>query len=121
MNLINYPKLVREYLSNGGSGSSLDIITMWLSVVEPEASLNAFLLSLLESPIYEHDCKACMFIGFVELNGSNFDLYYCPAKREYIARYGNEGNYIAHDADSIEKMPRDYAPSIAWQIHTDQL
>lgn len=52
------------------------------------------------SPQFQHDCKACIFLGrFVSPDGVEHDLYSCPKARPLptlIARYGSEGpSYIS--------------------------
>ena len=46
-------------------------------------------------PLYEHDCKDCIFLGTFE----NADLYFCTQGntiKTIIARFGNEGpSYIS--------------------------
>jgi len=52
-------------------------------------------------PTFEHDCTACVFLGFGTHDGEGeegrvYDLYFCPDNRHkfhtVIARYANEGD-----------------------------
>lgn len=46
------------------------------------------------SPLFEHDCSKCIFLGIDYWDDRPADLYYCPAQvggPTVIARYGNDG------------------------------
>lgn len=49
-----------------------------------------------ETPMFEHDCESCIFLGGGSVNGSPevwYDYYYCErgGRPTVIARYGNDG------------------------------
>lgn len=39
---------------------------------------------------YEHDCDACIFMGW---HFGKYDLYFCPNDKSLIARRGPDGEY----------------------------
>lgn len=45
-------------------------------------------------PTHQHDCDICTFLGKVVYRGQIFDLYHCTSDPGYIARFGEDGDYI---------------------------
>ena len=47
------------------------------------------------TPLYEHDCGRCEYLGRYEYDGDNFDLYYCAhevgGEPTVIARWSSDG------------------------------
>jgi hypothetical protein len=52
-----------------------------------------------ETPIHQHDCSHCDFLGLYDYKGITYDLYYHKGKHPYdttvIARYGVDGEYYS--------------------------
>jgi hypothetical protein len=45
-------------------------------------------------PVFEHDCKACVYLGTIKDKRDLYDLYYCPADLlgpTVIARWSSNG------------------------------
>ena len=43
-------------------------------------------------PLYQHDCKECIFLGNYACTGSKYDLYVHPyGSTAIIARWGDDG------------------------------
>lgn len=52
-----------------------------------------------ETPLYEHDCKNCVFLGHYQ----GADLYFCPRPwKTFIARYSSEGSEYDSGLDVSE-------------------
>ncbi len=66
----------------------------------------------LETPLYQHDCAACTFLGTYRAH----DLYFCskqPTGPTVLARYGHDGReyssgiaFAAHDPIIGEALAR---------------
>ena len=64
-------------------------------------------VSSRENPKYRHDCQFCTFLGRYEIEGQEYDLYFCPGKNRptIIARYGNDAGSYLSGLVSIEMPP----------------
>lgn len=56
----------------------------------------------MEQPVFEHDCRACRFLG----HHNGHDLYAC-GNHSVVARYGNDGENYVSDFNSV----LDYRPN----------
>jgi hypothetical protein len=51
-------------------------------------------------PRFEHDCSSCWFIGHLNVDGKDYDVWYHTRQRQnghVIARYGVDGDYQSFD------------------------
>ncbi len=51
-----------------------------------------------DTPQFQHDCTACIFLGNMLAGGKSVDLYYCPndiVRSTVVARYSSEGSDYA--------------------------
>ena len=56
-----------------------------------------------DNPFHEHDCDACVFLGKYD-GASKVDLYYCPAHEEFVARYGQMGEYYSAQKKFLKQI-----------------
>jgi hypothetical protein len=56
-----------------------------------------------DNPFHEHDCDACIFLGRYK-GASKVDLYYCPDHEEFVARYGQVGDYYSAQKKLLEQI-----------------
>ena len=58
-----------------------------------------------ETPLYQHDCDKCVFLGIHE----GADLYLCPVgwgEANLVARYGPNGDYASCPPDAQTHLPQ---------------
>ncbi len=74
-------------------------------------------IEVISEPQFDHDCKACVFLGRVrydhkKYSSYDFDLYMCPGRdkmNSFVARDADEGwRYISGSS---------YSHSIKWDVH----
>ena len=67
-------------------------------------------------PLYEHDCDACVFVGGSNLEGTEYDYYYCPRCDEgtVIARYSSDGPDYYSTSIGFDYKPHRVALQIAF-------
>jgi hypothetical protein len=51
----------------------------------------------MKTLFHEHDCDNCTHLDSVTMDGTDYDLYFCPQGRRptVIARFGKWGEYIS--------------------------
>ena len=57
----------------------------------------------MDTPIHQHDCDNCKFLGSVIGGGKMHDMYSCTTERgtSVVARYGEEGEYFSSDISRV--------------------
>lgn len=59
------------------------------------------------TPLYKHDCGACVYLGRFYHEGVDYDLYSCPggSNPTLIARYGSDGREYMSGRPFIGILP----------------
>lgn len=70
-------------------------------------------MSTLTKPKYQHDCKACEFLGQVIQEGHTFDLYFCPTGGligpTLVYRHGDDGpEYGSTPPNTMVALEQEY-------------
>ena len=48
------------------------------------------------TPIFDHHCDDCLFLGAKQVESHYYDFYFCSSTRSNVARYGSsEGDYLS--------------------------
>ena len=69
-------------------------------------------------PVHKHDCDECVYYGlFSDADGDIYDLYYCPTLETYIARYGEDGNYITSSPETARLYPETHPINHLARLH----
>lgn len=72
-----------------------------------------------ETPVFKHDCDACMFIGGLMNDGFRWDVYACLAEigESIICRYGDRGEeYLSSPVKYAAQTP---VMRAAWDLHQE--
>lgn len=75
-------------------------------------------LDRVGAPWFQHDCRACRFIGGTSLMGQHYDLYFCdtPTEPNLLARRGNAGGEYVSGLSAVVNEPA-LALALAKAIH----
>lgn len=65
-------------------------------------------------PRHEHDCEKCIFLGHL----NDLDIYKCGKNRNlnYIARFGDDGQYGCTPENVVKLLPEGSAPRFAFEL-----
>ena len=70
----------------------------------------------MDSPIYQHDCKRCTYLGSCEYEGRSYDLYSCDQwglEETVVARFGDDGPDYMSGMAIAEQCPPDHPLAVA--------
>lgn len=65
----------------------------------------------IDTPVYDHDCSACVFLGGYRINGARYDVYFCGTQllggSTVVARWGSDGPDYTSSLHTARILKRD--------------